>query len=188
MLPTRKQWKKWSLPSKYTALGLLIAVVCLGFAIYSSVQPKSKSDGIEVISGEIVITSLGEHEINYGVNFLSKPKLEFWGGKYGGIENPNRFEITEQRTDGFKFIVGGALTSGTTIIWQATGKIEDLIDKLQTDYTIVIVTHNMQQAARVSKRTAFFCLGELIEYDSTVKIFRNPSKKQTEDYVTGRFG
>jgi phosphate transport system ATP-binding protein len=70
----------------------------------------------------------------------------------------------------------------------ATGKIEDLIDKLQTDYTIVIVTHNMQQAARVSKRTAFFCLGELIEYDSTVKIFRNPGKKQTEDYVTGRFG
>jgi len=70
----------------------------------------------------------------------------------------------------------------------ATGKIEDLIDKLQSDYTIVIVTHNMQQAARVSERTAFFCLGELIEYDSTVKIFRNPSKKQTEDYVTGRFG
>ncbi len=70
----------------------------------------------------------------------------------------------------------------------ATGKIEDLIDKLQNDYTIVIVTHNMQQAARVSKRTAFLCLGELIEYDSTVKIFRNPGKKQTEDYVTGRFG
>jgi len=70
----------------------------------------------------------------------------------------------------------------------ATGKIEDLIDKLQNDYTIVIVTHNMQQAARVSERTAFFCLGELIEYDWTVKIFRNPSKKQTEDYVTGRFG
>jgi phosphate transport system ATP-binding protein len=70
----------------------------------------------------------------------------------------------------------------------ATGKIEDLIDKLQKDYTIVIVTHNMQQAARVSARTAFFCLGELIEYDSTVKIFRNPGKKQTEDYVTGRFG
>jgi len=70
----------------------------------------------------------------------------------------------------------------------ATGKIEDLIDKLQNDYTIVIVTHNMQQAARVSARTAFFCLGELIEYDSTAKIFRNPGKKQTEDYVTGRFG
>jgi phosphate transport system ATP-binding protein len=70
----------------------------------------------------------------------------------------------------------------------ATGKIEDLIDKLRNDYAIVIVTHNMQQAARVSERTAFFCLGELIEYDSTVKIFRNPAKKETEDYVTGRFG
>jgi phosphate transport system ATP-binding protein len=70
----------------------------------------------------------------------------------------------------------------------ASGKIEDLIDRLQSDYTIVIVTHNMQQAARVSERTAFFCLGELIEYDLTTKLFRNPSKKQTEDYVTGRFG
>jgi phosphate transport system ATP-binding protein len=70
----------------------------------------------------------------------------------------------------------------------ATGKIEDLIDKLRQDYTIVIVTHNMQQAARVSERTAFFCLGKLIEYDLTAKIFENPSKKQTEDYVTGRFG
>lgn len=70
----------------------------------------------------------------------------------------------------------------------ATGKIEDLIDALRSDYTIVIVTHNMQQAARVSERTAFFCLGEMIEYDSTVKIFRNPGKKKTEDYVTGRFG
>jgi phosphate transport system ATP-binding protein len=70
----------------------------------------------------------------------------------------------------------------------ATGKIEDLIDALRSDYTIVIVTHNMQQAARVSERTAFFCLGELVEYDSTVKIFRNPGMKKTEDYVTGRFG
>jgi phosphate transport system ATP-binding protein len=70
----------------------------------------------------------------------------------------------------------------------ATGKIEDLIDKLQNEYTIVIVTHNMQQAARVSERTAFFCLGELIEYDTTKKIFRNPANKQTENYVTGRFG
>lgn len=70
----------------------------------------------------------------------------------------------------------------------ATAKIEDLIDTLRSDYTIVIVTHNMQQAARVSEYTAFFCLGELIEYNTTIKIFRNPSKKQTEDYVTGRFG
>jgi phosphate transport system ATP-binding protein len=70
----------------------------------------------------------------------------------------------------------------------ATGKIEDLIDQLRNQYTIVIVTHNMQQAARVSERTAFFCLGELIEYDLTSKIFENPSNKKTEDYVTGRFG
>ena len=70
----------------------------------------------------------------------------------------------------------------------ATGKIEDLIAQLQSSYTIVLVTHNMQQAARVSYRTAFFCLGELIEYDTTSKIFSNPSNKQTEDYITGRFG
>jgi len=70
----------------------------------------------------------------------------------------------------------------------STGKIEDLIEQLKNNYTIVIVTHNMQQAARVSERTAFFCLGELIEYDFTPKIFRNPSIKQTEDYITGRFG
>jgi phosphate transport system ATP-binding protein len=70
----------------------------------------------------------------------------------------------------------------------ATGRIEDLIEQLKTDYTIVIVTHNMQQAARVSDRAAFFCLGELIEYDFTSRIFSNPAKKQTEDYITGRFG
>lgn len=70
----------------------------------------------------------------------------------------------------------------------ATGRIEDLIEELHTTYTIVIVTHNMQQAARVSERAAFFCLGELIEYDLTSKIFSNPREKQTEDYVTGRFG
>jgi phosphate transport system ATP-binding protein len=70
----------------------------------------------------------------------------------------------------------------------ATGRIEDLIEQLKSTYTIVIVTHNMQQAARVSDRAAFFCLGELIEYDKTSKIFSNPSKKQTEDYITGRFG
>jgi len=70
----------------------------------------------------------------------------------------------------------------------ATGRIEDLMGQLESSYTIVIVTHNMQQAARVSERAAFFCLGELIEYDYTSKIFSNPGNKQTEDYVTGRFG
>lgn len=70
----------------------------------------------------------------------------------------------------------------------ATGKIEDLIHDLKKEYTIVIVTHNMQQAARVSDQTAFFYLGKLIEYDETEKIFMNPAQKQTEDYVRGRFG
>lgn len=70
----------------------------------------------------------------------------------------------------------------------ATAKIEDLIQKLKENYTVVIVTHNMQQAARVSDYTAFLMLGELIEYDETNKIFTNPSNKLTEDYITGRFG
>ncbi|RJP72383.1 MAG: phosphate ABC transporter ATP-binding protein [Ignavibacteriales bacterium] len=70
----------------------------------------------------------------------------------------------------------------------STAKIEELIFELKKKYTIVIVTHNMQQAARVSDFTAFFYLGELIEYDKTLKMFTNPAKKQTEDYVTGRFG
>lgn len=70
----------------------------------------------------------------------------------------------------------------------STSKIEELIVQLKENYTIVIVTHNMQQAARISDNTAFFYLGELIEYDKTKKIFTNPEKKQTEDYITGRFG
>jgi phosphate transport system ATP-binding protein len=70
----------------------------------------------------------------------------------------------------------------------ATSKIEDLILELKRHYTIVIVTHNMQQAARMSDFTAFFYLGELVEYGPTPKIFTNPSNKRTEDYVTGRFG
>lgn len=70
----------------------------------------------------------------------------------------------------------------------ATAKIEDLIQILKENYTVVIVTHNMQQAARVSDYTAFMMLGELIEYDVTDKIFTNPSVKLTEDYITGRFG
>jgi len=70
----------------------------------------------------------------------------------------------------------------------ATAKIEELIDTLKSRYTIVIVTHNMQQAARVSDYTAFFYEGWIVEYDSTKKIFTNPAKKQTEDYITGRFG
>jgi phosphate transport system ATP-binding protein len=70
----------------------------------------------------------------------------------------------------------------------ATSKVESLIYELKRDFTIVIVTHNMQQAARVSERTAFFMLGRLVEQDRTEKIFTNPGQKITEDYITGRFG
>ena len=70
----------------------------------------------------------------------------------------------------------------------STSKIEDLIYELKKEYTIVIVTHNMQQAARVSYRTAFFYMGELVEYDQTQQMFLNPSKEATQNYVTGRFG
>lgn len=70
----------------------------------------------------------------------------------------------------------------------ATQKIEELIVDLKQRYTIVIVTHNMQQAARVSDRTAFFWLGEMIELNTTEKMFTKPEKRMTEDYITGRFG
>jgi phosphate transport system ATP-binding protein len=70
----------------------------------------------------------------------------------------------------------------------ATSKIEELIRELRANYTIVVVTHNMQQASRVSDRTAFFYMGRLIEFDETRKLFSHPNEKQTEDYITGRFG
>ena len=70
----------------------------------------------------------------------------------------------------------------------ATLKIEELIQDLKRDYTIIIVTHNMQQATRISDKTAFFMLGEVVEYNDTVELFKNPVDKRTEDYITGRFG
>ena len=70
----------------------------------------------------------------------------------------------------------------------STGKIEELINELKTEYTIVIVTHNMQQATRISDKTAFFLLGEIIEYGKTEQIFTNPKDERTENYITGRFG
>ena len=70
----------------------------------------------------------------------------------------------------------------------STAKVEELIHDIKKDYTIVIVTHNMQQATRVSDKTAFFYLGQLIEYDRTTKIFTNPAREETQNYITGRFG
>ena len=70
----------------------------------------------------------------------------------------------------------------------STTKVEELIHELKHDYTIVIVTHNMQQAARVSDKTAFFYMGQMVEYGDTKTIFINPKKEQTQNYITGRFG
>ena len=70
----------------------------------------------------------------------------------------------------------------------STAKVEELMHELKKDYTIVIVTHNMQQAARVSDKTAFFYMGEMVEFDNTKKIFTNPEKEATQNYITGRFG
>jgi phosphate transport system ATP-binding protein len=70
----------------------------------------------------------------------------------------------------------------------STGKIEELINELKTEYTIVIVSHNMQQATRISDKTAFFLLGEIIEYGRTETIFSTPQDQRTENYITGRFG
>ena len=70
----------------------------------------------------------------------------------------------------------------------ATLKIEELMEDLKKDFTIIIVTHNMQQATRISDYTAFFMLGEIVEYAPTEKLFKDPQNKKTEDYITGRFG
>ena len=70
----------------------------------------------------------------------------------------------------------------------STARVEELIRELKSDYTVVIVTHNMQQAARISDYTAFFLMGDLVEYDRTAKMFTSPSDKKTEDYISGRFG
>jgi phosphate transport system ATP-binding protein len=70
----------------------------------------------------------------------------------------------------------------------STAKVEELIYELKKNYTIIIVTHNMQQAGRISDKTAFFYMGELLEYDDTKKIFTNPTHEKTQNYITGRFG
>ena len=70
----------------------------------------------------------------------------------------------------------------------STMKVEELMEELKKKYTVVVVTHNMQQATRVSDETAFFLVGELVEFDKTENIFSNPKNKKTEDYITGRFG
>ncbi len=87
-----------------------------------------------------------------------------------------------------RLCIARAMAVSHPILLISTAKVEELIHELKKDYTIVIVTHNMQQAARVSDRTAYFYLGEMIEFDDTKKIFTNPSQISTQNYITGRFG
>jgi phosphate transport system ATP-binding protein len=104
----------------------------------------------------------------------------------GGMEDT--FEIFMVATPGFEdALLSEALANGF-VDAARTLKIEELIYELKSRYTIVIVTHNMQQAARVSDMTAFMYMGKLIEFDSTDALFTNPTQKQTEDYITGRYG
>ena len=92
----------------------------------------------------------------------------------------------KQELDAFKAQFVQTAPAGRFALY--TAKIEELIDELSADYTIVIVTHNMQQASRASDYTAFMYLGELVEYGATEKIFTAPDNKRTEQYITGRFG
>jgi ABC-type phosphate transport system ATPase subunit len=113
-------------------------------------------------------------------NILSRFPHEFSGGQRQRIAIARAIALEPE------FILLDEPTSALDPI--STSKIEDLALQLKQDYTIVMVTHNMQQAARISDRTAFFLLGEVIEYDETQKLFSIPQDKRTEDYITGRFG
>jgi phosphate transport system ATP-binding protein len=167
------------------------------------------------LSGEVLIDGVDIYKRNIDVVNLRKrigmvfqksnlfPKSIYdniiYGPKINGTNDKKKLrEIAEKTLKQQRVCIARTLAVEPDIILMdepasaldpiSTAKIEELIHELKTKYTIVIVTHNMQQAARVSDYTAFFYLGELIEYDKTTKMFTNPSKKQTEDYVTGRFG
>ena len=120
MIPSKSQWKSWSLPSKYTAIGLIVGLLSLLLDLPYPIS--SSQQGPKVIEGEYTLINLGVHEINYGYSFKSKPKLEFLGGSYGGITNPEMFEIVSQSNAGFVIKISGALTSGASIKWRATGE------------------------------------------------------------------
>lgn len=130
---------------------------------------------------EIVISSLKKAALYDEVkDRLKDSALSLSGGQQ------QRLCIARALANNPKVILMDEPTSALDPI--ATTKIEELIYELKKEYTIVIVTHNMQQAARISDYTAFFLLGEIIECDKTINIFKNPSNKKTEEYITGRFG
>ena len=152
-------------------------------SIYDNIAYGPKTHGIHSKSklDEIVETSLKQAAIWDEVkDRLKKSALGLSGGQQ------QRLCIARALAVNPEVILMDEPTSALDPI--STSKIEDLVIDLKNDYTIVIVTHNMQQAARVSDKTGYFYLGELIEYDNTRKIFTNPEKESTQNYITGRFG
>lgn len=152
-------------------------------SVYDNLTYGPKLDGIKDKDtlDEIVETSLKQASIWDEVkDKLDQNALSFSGGQQQRICIARTLSVKPQ------IILMDEPTSALDPI--STAAIEDLMDSLKNNYTIVIVTHNMQQAARISDQTAFFLTGEVIEMDATKKIFEDPRDKRTEDYITGRFG
>lgn len=152
-------------------------------SVYDNLTYGPKLDGIKdkETLDEIVETSLKQASIWDEVkDKLDQNALSFSGGQQQRICIARTLSVKPQ------IILMDEPTSALDPI--STAAIEDLMDSLKSKYTIVIVTHNMQQAARISDQTAFFLTGEVIEMDATKKIFEDPRDKRTEDYITGRFG
>ena len=152
-------------------------------SIYDNIAYGPRTHGIrsKAALDEIVETSLKNAAIwNESKDRLKKSALGMSGGQQ------QRLCIARALSVSPEVILMDEPTSALDPI--STGKIEELIFELKVNYTVVIVTHNMQQATRISDKTAFFLLGEMIEFDSTVNIFNKPKYKKTEEYITGRFG
>lgn len=153
------------------------------FSIYDNITYGPKTHGIKKKAhlDEIVEQSLKRASIWEEVkNDLKKSALSLSGGQQ------QRLCIARALSVDPEVILMDEPTSALDPI--STGKIEDLVQELKKKYTIVIVTHNMQQASRISDKTAFFLTGKIIEYGETIEIFTNPQKEKTELYITGRFG
>ena len=152
-------------------------------SVYDNIAFGPKTHGIrsKVKLDEIVEKSLRDAAIWDEVkDRLKKSALGLSGGQQ------QRLCIARALAVGPEVLLMDEPTSALDPI--STSKIEELATELKRDYTIIIVTHNMQQAVRISDRTAFFLIGEVVEYNSTEKLFSMPEDKRTEDYITGRFG
>ncbi|MCG7964822.1 MAG: hypothetical protein N0E54_19130 [Candidatus Thiodiazotropha taylori] len=127
MIPTRKQWQQWSLPSKYTALGLVLGIIGIAIAVFSItyIPNEKRQNGITSLSGEFFVNDLEKYEINYGARFLSKPKLSLYKvhGKYRSDAGASVIVIM-QRLDGFTIDVTGLAVGGERLLWEATGQID----------------------------------------------------------------